>query len=456
MATLNGTQINNTYPGLIKTTDNNVIGAVEKEITDGVGNASTLKLGTISASFVGTLDLSAAVVTGIPAAGLIAGTGTDSMESDPDLTTLPASAEGVNSIALGDNAVAFSDGSISIGTSVNDADNSRFKAVTIGNNLGTAQRTVNIGNSQDAYGADGVCIGGSNSFGGDFNVAVGYTNTISGSYNNQIAIGANSSAAATGAVALGSSVTATTTDTVSVKALETQTPSTPTAGGVIMIDAGSIARRLNIDASGGLQIDSTPVGGGGGSAGLIAGTGTGAMRSANFLNAIASVASGLNDIAIGGGATALAVDSISIGLNANNQLNGSGEGVAIGKSATTGHEKAVAIGHNASAWYRGISIGYNTNNGTKGGCIAIGQQATTASSTGDNAIAIGSSASATAGGAIALGQVTAATLNTVTLRKLQISDYATLGYADDTAAAAGGIPLGGVYHTSGALKIRIV
>ena len=30
-----------------------------------------------------------------------------------------------------------------------------------------------------------------------------------------------------------------------------------------------------------------------------------------------------------------------------------------------------------------------------------------------------------------------------------------MNYADDTAAAAGGIPLGGVYHTSGALKIRI-
>jgi len=29
-------------------------------------------------------------------------------------------------------------------------------------------------------------------------------------------------------------------------------------------------------------------------------------------------------------------------------------------------------------------------------------------------------------------------------------------YADDAAAATGGIPLGGVYHTSGALKIRIV
>ena len=40
--------------------------------------------------------------------------------------------------------------------------------------------------------------------------------------------------------------------------------------------------------------------------------------------------------------------------------------------------------------------------------------------------------------------------------KLQILDYANINYADDTAAAAGGIPLGGVYHNAGDLKIRIV
>lgn len=29
-------------------------------------------------------------------------------------------------------------------------------------------------------------------------------------------------------------------------------------------------------------------------------------------------------------------------------------------------------------------------------------------------------------------------------------------YADDTAAAAGGIPIGGIYHNAGAIRIRIV
>ena len=67
MATLTGNQIDQTYSGLIKTTDNAALGAVEKEITDGVGNASTLKMGTTSASFVGDLDLTGATVTGLPA-----------------------------------------------------------------------------------------------------------------------------------------------------------------------------------------------------------------------------------------------------------------------------------------------------------------------------------------------------------------------------------------------------
>lgn len=37
-----------------------------------------------------------------------------------------------------------------------------------------------------------------------------------------------------------------------------------------------------------------------------------------------------------------------------------------------------------------------------------------------------------------------------------LSKYASLNYADDTAAAAGGVPLGGVYQNAGALRVRIV
>lgn len=36
------------------------------------------------------------------------------------------------------------------------------------------------------------------------------------------------------------------------------------------------------------------------------------------------------------------------------------------------------------------------------------------------------------------------------------TDWSTLGdYADDTAAAAGGVPVGGLYHNAGAVRVRL-
>jgi hypothetical protein len=39
---------------------------------------------------------------------------------------------------------------------------------------------------------------------------------------------------------------------------------------------------------------------------------------------------------------------------------------------------------------------------------------------------------------------------------LVLFNYSNLNFADDTAAAAGGVVLGQVYHNNGALRIRIV
>jgi hypothetical protein len=50
-----------------------------------------------------------------------------------------------------------------------------------------------------------------------------------------------------------------------------------------------------------------------------------------------------------------------------------------------------------------------------------------------------------------------ATRNDATfVENLVVFNYAALNFADDTAAAAGGVVLGQVYHTGGTLKIRIV
>jgi len=104
MGQLTGNQIKNSYDGLIKTTDNAALGAVEKEITDGVGTSSTLKLGTTSASFVGDLDLTGATVTGLPDSGVqsvVAGTNVTVDNTDPANPIVNAAASGVTSIIAG-------------------------------------------------------------------------------------------------------------------------------------------------------------------------------------------------------------------------------------------------------------------------------------------------------------------------------------------------------------------
>jgi hypothetical protein len=96
---------------------------------------------------------------------------------------------------------------------------------------------------------------------------------------------------------------------------------------------------------------------------------------------------------------------------------------------------------------------------TQAHAIILGSRTLSGSSVQSEAgIAIGRDAqvNANADGAVALGAgAVAETENTVTVKLLQIANYSTMNYADDAAAATGGIPLGGVYHTSGALKIRI-
>jgi len=426
MASLQNQQIDQTYAGLIKTNDEAALGATEKVIQDGAGNDSTLSMGTASASFTGTLDLSGATVTGLPAgaAGLEGGSGADSMQSAASLTTNAANASGADSIALGDGAAASAGSTIAIGNGVTASGGNNDGCIAIGKNTsvggnraisiapnngqadgagaiqigaastipstaarhiaigtgitavsgssdaislgtdaqGNGQRSVSIGQNATAGGpnsivmgynandngasssviigenanaqtgdddfsivigrnaqstvSDGIAIGqdaqsdGVNTImigsgaAGTFNtvglgvsvsananesIAIGYdADTQSGSNNsiaigpysevlanNQdgIAIGKSTSAQAQGAIALGASVTGNIANTLSTKAIELQTNSTPTAGGIIMSDAGGTDRRLNITATGELQIDSTAVGGGSQVFGLQGGNG---------------------------------------------------------------------------------------------------------------------------------------------------------------------------------------
>ena len=366
MAQLTGNAIQSSYLGIIKTTDNAAISGVPKGLTDGDGNAINMEVGTGAIKFPsGTVDFTGSTVQGLPvdpnttydlaavasganinlnltgsdattdtvsivagtnitlseaagvvtidaasggSAGLVAGTGTDSMQSDSSLTTVAASASEADTIALGDGAIASSANNIAIGNTANAGGDNAFartniaigfnsdatneKDVAIGNQAqATGSRTVSIGDSANASGNRAVVVGASSTASafssavfGAFSTASAEGATVVGGYGSSatqtdaiavgkeadalaagaIAIGKLAQATATDAIALGKDVTGNIASTVSAKALELQTDSTPTAGGIIMSDAGGTDRRINIDASGGLQIDSTPVGGGGG------------------------------------------------------------------------------------------------------------------------------------------------------------------------------------------------
>jgi trimeric autotransporter adhesin len=203
-------------------------------------------------------------------------------------------------------------------------------------------------------------------------------------------------------------------------------------------------------------------------AGLVAGTVANSMESSASLTTTAANAVTAGSIAIGDGAVAGtsgisgARSAIAIGKNAVASTDFGDFSVAIGFNVKNVRDAGVALGRNlnqplgTSDHYRPVAIGSGTN--VRGGDgIGIGTNVDILGTINNNKIAIGTAAVCNDfEGAVALGAgVTAATANTVTIKKLQMLDYATLNYADDTAAATGGIPLGGVYHTSGALKIRI-
>lgn len=113
-------------------------------------------------------------------------------------------------------------------------------------------------------------------------------------------------------------------------------------------------------------------------------------------------------------------------------------------------------------------LGYLSGNGNTGNDVnAIGNVAGSAN-TFNNVNLFGEGAQADENGQTVLskdGTIMAriSTNNLTATRKYNLPDFTgTIGvintagnFANDTAAAAGGVPVGGLYHTSGAVKIRL-
>jgi len=198
--------------------------------------------------------------------------------------------------------------------------------------------------------------------------------------------------------------------------------------------------------------------------GLVNGTGTESIQSASFLTpTYTTSASGTYAVAIGSNTAAPATSSTAIGSGTNISSASWQGGIAIGMGAAVYGAYGIKIGYRG-AFVRAVAIGWDTLAQDRG--VAVGNSAACQASgvaIGDNAkannlqsISIGHDTVSSANNAVAIGNgVTASTADYTTTNNLQLANYASLNYADDTAAAAGGVPLGGIYHTSGALKIRI-
>lgn len=325
-------------------------------------------------------------------AGLVVGTGTDSLQN---AVGTASNASGAASIALGKNSTASGGQSMAYGEEA------------LANNTSAA--------------AFGQYAEATNTY------AIAFGRTAAASGDGAVAFGQQASAAQSGAVAMGRQVTSDTADTTHVRALKIVAPDGAALGGngITLISPDGTEGVVTLLDTDELALDGTAIGGGGGAAGLVAGTGTDSMQSAASLTSIAANANGTNSISLGNNSTAFNPSNIAIGDGAN--CSAQSNGIAIGKGANGYATNMIAIGENATtgaAGYRNIAIGLNATTSSGTDCIAIGKGT---SVTASNGCAIGEDSSATASGAVAVGNlITAAIASTVSVNALEVQD-ATLG-----------------------------
>ena len=305
MATLTGQQIDASYLGLLKTTDNAVIGVTVKALTDGGGNATNIEISNTATNFVsGTVDFTGSTVSGLPAliraGSLTVGAFANSMRNITTTGGSPSTsdangweslafghgntAQGARTVAIGigstaGDSSASTGGAVSIGWAVNNTgtrsvgiggDNvsqivaSADDQVSIGSSItnsgkesvvigllhdNTGPRNVVIGKScYTPVGGESVAIGSSTQVYDTYGIAIGSSATSSA--QDGIAIGRSSNANSSGSIALGLNVTAGKADTVSVTELETQLA----GGGITMVSPDGTEYKLTVANGGTLVI----------------------------------------------------------------------------------------------------------------------------------------------------------------------------------------------------------
>jgi hypothetical protein len=325
--------------------------------------------------------------------GLVSGTGTDSIRSSDNLTTIPAAANNVRSIAIGDNAQS---------------------------------------NSSFGYGSDNISIGSRASTGGGTGVYA------------QIAIGSGSSCNGDAAIAIGRGADAgPSQDMIAIGDGARAGFGTPGGGISIGSSAKSDQRGIAIGIEA-LAKSSSAV-----AVGYKANV-VGDYSLAIELGTTFPNATGVQTINIGKDINNQNGYSTAIGHNLTN--NGTGGNVLIGRSITTSGDYSIGIGEGAQASSQGgIAIGNSAN--SAGNSVAIGAGATMGNSYGfaggynarannDASIAIGGDINVSSNQAIGIGTDT--TIDGSSRRAV------ALGQDADIATSEGGITLGGQAKVTGA------
>ena len=399
MSTLTGQSINTSYQGLLKTEGNGAIPAVGlTPITDGIGTKSGLQLGN-TGSFYQTIITSDDVYTN----GFAVDGGGTTFGGSVDFSG--ATVSGLTNTTY-DLAAAQDGSNVDITLTGSDASVDTVQ-LTAGTNITLTETGGNITIDAAGGGAPGLVSG-----------------TGTGSMKSDAAltpIGANASGTYT--VALGNNARATADESVGIGHYSNASGAYSIAmgGGAFATAIHSMAFKGGASASGALAI----------------GWDAGASGQNSIAFGKLSTGNGIGSVGIGDAAKARADYSVCIGPNALVDDSVRVNTVVIGKDAKAA-QYSISLGANSFA------IGDN--------CATVGTQSRAAGSyasvIGCNSFADYNYTTAVGAGVIAINWT-----DSVTMKQLAL--ISTGAYADDTAAAAGGVPINGVYHSSGALRIRL-
>ena len=171
----------------------------------------------------------------------------------------------------------------------------------------------------------------------------------------------------------------------------------------------------------------------------------------SFCGGVESNSGGFRAVAIGKFAAALGSESVSVGNAISSETNYSTTigGIQLVRnsqysSIVGGRNQTIITDTPYNNIFGASDSDIRTDNGSGGLNTIIGGKGNHISGTTSGSTLIG------------LNNYTAPVRNDAIYgQNLVLTNYAGLDFADDTAAAAGGVVLGQIYHTSGVLKIRI-